>query len=40
MDDSLFLPATINDHDKQRMFNKTFSAQENTIVINLFNLIC
>jgi len=30
MDDSLILPATINDHDKKRMFNKTFSAQENT----------
>ncbi len=30
MDDSLILPATMNDNDKQRMFDKTFSAQENT----------
>jgi hypothetical protein len=30
MDGSLILPTTINDNDKQRMFDKTFSAQENT----------
>ncbi|UJR36172.1 hypothetical protein I4U23_028906 [Adineta vaga] len=30
MDDSVPLPVTINDKDKQRMFDKTYSAQENT----------
>jgi hypothetical protein len=30
MDDSFILPVPINDNDKQRMFNKTYSAQENT----------
>ena len=30
MDGSLILPLTINESDKQRMFEKTYSAQENT----------
>ncbi len=30
MDNSLISPPTINDQDKQRMFDKTYSAQENT----------
>ena len=30
MDDSVPLPVTITDRDKQRMFDKTYSAQENT----------
>ncbi|CAF3784029.1 unnamed protein product [Adineta steineri] len=30
MDDSTPLPVSINDKDKQRMFDKTYSAQENT----------
>ncbi|CAF0924432.1 unnamed protein product [Rotaria sp. Silwood1] len=30
MDDSIILQVAMNDNDKQRMFNKTYSAQENT----------
>ncbi len=30
MDDSFILPVPIHDIEKQRMFNKTYSAQENT----------
>jgi hypothetical protein len=30
MDDSLPLPVAVNEKDKQRMFDKTYSAQENT----------
>lgn len=30
MDDSIALPMSTHDQDKQRMFNKTYSAQENT----------
>ncbi|CAF1059346.1 unnamed protein product [Rotaria sordida] len=30
MDDSIVLQVSLNDNDKQRMFNKTYSAQENT----------
>lgn len=30
IDDSVPLPVAINDKDKQRMFDKTYSAQENT----------
>ncbi len=30
MDDSFTLPVSTHDIDKQRMFNKTYSAQENT----------
>ncbi|CAF2526163.1 unnamed protein product [Rotaria sp. Silwood2] len=32
MDDSIVLQVSINDNDKQRMFDKTYSAQENTAV--------
>jgi hypothetical protein len=48
MDDSIPLPMSINNIDKQRMFDKTYSAQENTaasieevcfdILIKLFNI--
>ena len=30
IDDSIPLPISINNNDKQRMFDKTYSAQENT----------